>query len=156
MARMGRPPKPTVIKLIEGDRSHGKSVMLENEFKPDKGSIKCPSWLDKYAKQEWKRIAPELEEKGVLTSIDTTTLAAYCQCYSRWRKAEEFIQKNGDTFETEKGYVAQRPQVNIAIQSLKMLNSFAVEFGLTPSSRTRVAMKSTDKANIDPLEEMLG
>ena len=43
MATRGRKPKPTALKVLEGNP--GKRPLNENEPIPPKGSIKCPSWL---------------------------------------------------------------------------------------------------------------
>ena len=41
MATRGRKPKPTALKVLEGNP--GKRPLNENEPIPPKGSIKCPS-----------------------------------------------------------------------------------------------------------------
>lgn len=65
MATRGRKPKPTAIKLLEGNP--GKHPLNEYEPVPPKATVKCPSWLLPEAKKEWKRLAPSLEAMGVLT-----------------------------------------------------------------------------------------
>ena len=57
---------------------------------------------------------------GVLTMVDLTAFAGYCQAYARWREAEEFITQHGSIFKTPSGYVQQVPQVSIAQQNLKI------------------------------------
>lgn len=39
-----------------------------------------------------------LQSMGVLTRIDGAALARYCQYWARWKKAELFIQKHGDSY----------------------------------------------------------
>ena len=93
MATRGRKPKPTALKLLEGNP--GKRPINENEPIPPKGTVKCPTWLEPEAKKEWKRLAPSLEAMGVLTQADLTAFAGYCQAYARWKEAEEFISQHG-------------------------------------------------------------
>ena len=81
MATRGRKPKPTVLKILEGNP--GKRPINENEPIPPKGTVKCPTWLEPEAKKEWKRLAPSLEAMGVLTQADLTAFAGYCQAFSR-------------------------------------------------------------------------
>jgi phage terminase small subunit len=38
---------------------------------------------------------------GVLTEIDMAAFAAYCQSYARWKEAQEHIDSEGSTFETD-------------------------------------------------------
>jgi len=93
------------------------------------------------AKREWARIAPELESLGLLTIVDRAALAGYCQAYARAMQAEQRVQKKGLIFTTNTGYVQQRPEVAIAQKSWQLVRAFAAEFGLTPSSRSRIEVK---------------
>ena len=156
MATRGRKPKPTALKILEGNP--GKRPLNENEPIPPKGNIKCPSWLLPEAKKEWKRLAPSLEAMGVLTQVDLTAFAGYCQAYARWREAEEFLTQHGSIFKTPSGYVQQVPQVSIAQQNLKIMQSFCSEFGLTPATRARIIAAGGGKEvdiSDDPMEQIL-
>ena len=156
MATRGRKPLPTALKILEGDRGKGRRPLNENEPRPPKGVIKCPSWLVPEAKKEWKRLAPSLEAMGLLTIWDIDSFSAYCQAYARWREAEEFLSQHGTIFKTPSGYVQQVPQVSIAMQNLKIMQSFCAEFGLTPASRARLYAQNGDKSDTDdPMENIL-
>lgn len=152
MATRGRKPKPTNMKLLEGNP--GKKPLNKNEPIPGKKAPKCPAWLEGEAKKEWKRMAKQLEVMGVLTQVDATAFAGYCQAYARWKEAEEFITKHGTIFKTPAGYIQQVPQVSIAQTYLKIMKDFCSEFGLTPSSRSRICI-STDAEPDDPMEKLL-
>jgi len=156
MATRGRKPKPTALKLLEGNP--GKRPINVNEPIPPKGDIKCPSWLLPEAKKEWKRLAPALEAMGVLTMADEKAFCGYCQAYARWKEAEEFITQDGSIFKTPSGYVQQVPQVSIAQQNLKIMQSFCSEFGLTPATRARIMAGNGAEhgAPEDPMEALLG
>ena len=80
MATRGRKPKPTAIKMLEGNP--GKRPLNVKEPAPPKGNMKCPVWLLPEAKKEWKRLASSLEAMGVLTMVDLTAFAGYCQAYA--------------------------------------------------------------------------
>ena len=155
MATRGRKPKPTALKILEGNP--GKRPLNENEPIPPKGSIKCPTWLLPEAKKEWKRLAPSLEAMGVLTMADLTAFEGYCQAYARWKEAEEFIAQHGSIFQTPSGYVQQVPQVSIAQQNLKIMQSFCSDFGLTPATRARIIAggSGTEDVSEDPMEKLL-
>ena len=154
MATRGRKPKPTALKALEGNP--GKRPLNEHEPVPPKGAIRCPAWLEAEAKKEWKRLAPSLEAMGILTTVDISAFAGYCQAYARWKEAEEFISKHGSIFQTPSGYVQQVPQVSIAQQNLKIMQSFCSEFGLTPATRSRIiAGSGSDGDADDPMESLL-
>ena len=157
MAMAGRKPKPTALKVLEGDRGKGRRPLNEHEPIPPRGGVKCPSWLLPEAKKEWKRLASSLEAMGVLTMADLTAFAGYCQAYARWREAEDFITQHGSIFKTPSGYVQQVPQVSIAQQNLKIMQSFATEFGLTPACRARIVASTGKEESVpdDPMESLL-
>ena len=155
MATRGRKPKPTAIKVLEGNPGKRELNLLEPI--PPKGDLTCPDWLEDEAKAEWERLAPSLEAMGVLTTADLMAFAGYCQAYARWREAEEFISRHGSIFQTPSGYVQQVPQVSIAQQNLRIMQSFCSEFGLTPATRSRIiaANGGNDAASDDPMEQLL-
>ncbi|MEG2198100.1 MAG: phage terminase small subunit P27 family [Cellulosilyticaceae bacterium] len=152
MAQAGRKPKPTAVKLLEGNP--GKRSLNTNEPKPNTKASKCPTWLEAEAKKEWRRISKQLEQLGVLTEVDMAAFAGYCQAYARWKEAEEFITKHGTIVKTPSGYWQQVPQVSIAQTYLKIMNKFCEQFGLTPSSRTRINVNKVVEEE-DPMELML-
>ena len=155
MAQAGRKPKPTALKRLEGNP--GKRQLNEYEPKPGKKAPKCPIWLDVEAKKEWRRTARQLEELGILTEVDMAAFAGYCQAYARWKEAEEFISRHGTIVKTPSGYWQQVPQVSIAQTYLKIMNKFAEQFGLTPSSRSRIIASDGGPADAaDEMENLLG
>ena len=153
MATRGRKPKPTELKLLEGNP--GKRPLNKNEPKPEKKAPRCPSWLEPEAKKEWKRMAKTLEAIGVLTQVDAAAFAGYCQAYARWKEAEEFLSKHGTIFKTPSGYIQQVPQVSIAQTYLKVMKDFCSEFGLTPAARTRIQVDASSQDAGDPMEDIL-
>ena len=155
MAQAGRKPKPTAIKRLEGNP--GKRSLNEREPVPQKKAPKCPLWLEVEAKKEWRRTARQLEELGILTEVDMAAFAGYCQAYARWKEAEEFISRHGTIVKTPSGYWQQVPQVSIAQTYLKIMNKFAEQFGLTPSSRSRIIASDGGPADAaDEMENLLG
>ena len=153
MAARGRKPKPTALKVLEGNP--GKRPLNDHEPIPPKGELKCPSWLLPEAKKEWKRLASSLEAMGVLTMADLTAFAGYCQAYARWREAEDVISQHGPVFRTPSGYLQQLPQVSISQQSQKTMHALAAEFGLTPACRTRIIAGGNAADAEDPMAKLL-
>ena len=155
MAQRGRKPKPTALKVLEGNP--GGRPLNPNEPKPAKKAPRCPSWLEDEAKKEWRRMGKTLEQMGLLTEMDMAAFAGYCQAYARWKEAEEFITQHGSIVKTPSGYWQQVPQVSIAQTYLKIMNKFAEQFGLTPSSRSRIiASNDSSGSAVDEMEELLG
>jgi P27 family predicted phage terminase small subunit len=147
----GRRPKPTALRELEGNRGH--RPLNRSEPKPS-GVPKCPPHLDKAAKREWKRISAELVTLGLLTELDRAALAGYCASWSRWVDAEENVQKFGTVIKSPKsGFPIQNPYVGVANTALDQMRRFMVEFGMTPSSRSRIQV--APPAGEDPFEQFM-
>ncbi|MGN8806331.1 MULTISPECIES: phage terminase small subunit P27 family [unclassified Blautia] len=151
----GRKPKPTAVKMLEGNP--GKRKLNTKEPTPGKGMPDCPKWLLPEAKEEWNRLCEKLNQMGVLTEIDRSAFAAYCQSYARWKEAQDHINSEGATYETENGMKRPNPYVAISNTEQRLMMSAASEFGLTPSARSRImAASSANKNDVDEMEALLG
>ena len=153
MAARGRKPKPTELKVLEGNP--GKRKLNAREPNPNKTAPTCPRWRENEAKKEWKRLAKKMEAIGILTEVDMAAFAGYCQAYARWKEAEEYLSAHGATVVTPSGYVQQVPQVSIAQTYLKLMGKYASEFGLTPASRSRLIADAKLEAPVDEMDELL-
>ncbi len=153
MATRGRKPKPTALKVLNGNP--GNRPLNKNEPKPCTAVSACPDWLEEEAKAEWARMGQILEDMGVLTEIDITAFAGYCQSYARWKEAEEFLTQHGSIIRTPNGYLQQVPQVSIAQTNLKIMLKFCEQFGLTPSARSRIVANNADSETADEMEILL-
>jgi P27 family predicted phage terminase small subunit len=92
---------------------------------------------------------------GLLSAADRSALAAYCTVYSRWVHAEGQVRKFGAIVKSpEKGFPMKSPYLSVADQAMEAMRKFMVEFGLTPSSRSRIRVP--DSARVaDELEAFL-
>ena len=121
------------MKMIKGNP--GKRPLQPDAVQPKASIPKPPPHLDDVAKREWKRISGVLFNLQILSDIDRSALAAYCQAYSRWVKAENKIKREGFVIETKNGNIIQSPYVSIANKAMLIMHKFLVEFGMTPSAR---------------------
>jgi P27 family predicted phage terminase small subunit len=134
----GRKPKPTALKLVDGNP--GRRPIRGSEPKPPATRPTCPAHLSPTAKAEWKRLAGALSEIGLLTQIDRTVLAAYCQAYGRWVEAERRLAETPPLLKTPAGYVQVSPWVTISNKQVELMTRLMAELGLTPSARSRLAI----------------
>ena len=156
MGQRGPRPTPSAILKLRGT---ARGDRIRNEPQPVEGIPRCPSWLDTQAKGVWKQIVPQLKQMGVLARIDGNALTRYCQFFARWKKAEEFIAKHGEVYplKDEQGKLkclVQVPQVAIAHKLGAALTRLEQEFGMTPSSRSRIQVQPSETEH-DPLSEFM-
>ncbi len=154
MATRGTKPTPTALKVLEGNP--GKRKLNTREPKPLHKAPPCPKWLNADAKKEWRRLANKLEKLGVLTELDLGVFATYCDAFSRWKQAEEFLEERGLFYITPSGYPQQFPQVAISQNYAKLMNRCAEQLGLTPSARSRIIAGEADGSSADDMENLLG
>ena len=148
----GRPPKPTVLKALEGGRGHRTKAELskrDREPKPSKDAPMMPSWLDASAKRKWKALIEHLNDIGVLTAVDGDVLACYCDAYSRKSRLTRFLRLHG---EVEDG----KPRAECALRDRAddQLKKWGAELGIGAASRTKIEVKKADDGP-NPLEEII-
>lgn len=151
--RSGRRRKPTNILKLEGtlrsDRRTG------DEPQPTIAIPDRPEFLKGEAEKEWRRIAPLLADQNCLTEWDRAALAAYCQTWKEYvALCKQVNRVTKVVIKTSKGTQIQNPLVGAKNTAFNNLLRICGEFGLTPSSRSRLAVGPAS-GDIDPLQELL-
>ena len=114
--RSGRRLKPHGLKVLEGT-ADGEAP--EVSF-PVAGDLSPPPWLENaHALKEWHTLIEILSASRVLSDADMTMLGHLCRLHGK------IVQ----------GYIGE---TSPTAAELTQLRTFYTEFGLTPSSRTRV------------------
>ena len=132
MATRGPKPKPTTIRVLEGDPN--KSRYNLNEPRP--GDILAVDSVPPRvaampeALEMWHFLAPRLVAMGIVGDVDRYGLEALCITYAMW---------------------AIRPSA----QMTSKLQSMLAEFGLTPSSRSRLVANLPKEQKADPIAARL-
>lgn len=152
MGRRGPMPKPTQLRVLEGNPSH--RPLPKGEVKPPAVMPPVPEWLDADGRKEWRRVAPQLHKLGLLTEIDGHALGRYCLAMASLLKAQAVLEAKGFTVSTPSGYKQQRPEVAIVRNMLLITRAYAIEFGMTPSARTRIHMP--EEGADDDVDDLLG
>ena len=76
---------------------------------------------------------------GLVSLADRAALAAYCTAFSRWVHAEQQVRQYGAVvLSPNKKFPMKSPYLCVADQAMESMRKFMVEFGLTPSSRSRI------------------
>jgi len=149
MGRRGPAPKPVELRILQGNPGRRPLPKAENLVRDAAGSLACPKWICVEGRREWRRVARMLQRLGVYRTTDRAALAAYCQSWGRYVQVEKILREEGMTFETDKGYVGQRPEVGMSHKYLALVKSLAQELGLTPASRPRVKAEPEKDAKTD-------
>jgi P27 family predicted phage terminase small subunit len=81
----------------------------------------------------------QLRQLGLVTLIDRAALSAYCALWSRWIDAEAKVREKGSVVRGSEGNPIMNPYLRVASRALDQMKAMLIEFGMTPSSRSRVS-----------------
>lgn len=113
--------------------------------------LKPPAWLNtKVAKDEWKRVIPQLLELDIVGNLDLEAIAGYCNAYANYRQAIASLEQQGllivnQDEESGFSYVKENPLNNLAIKWGTEMRRFADLCGLTINSRIKSGQSKVDK-----------
>jgi P27 family predicted phage terminase small subunit len=103
------------------------------------------------AVKQWKALVPILLQLGTLTTGDGEALATLCEVYAAAQACLLELRAGGPVLHTDLGGVKPNPAGSLYRGLVALQASLMGEFGLTPSSRTRLGTKQEKQK--DELEE---
>lgn len=146
MAKRGPKPQPAAAKLLAGNPG-------KRRIKPDlpapPGAPPMPKRLmvDPAAVGKWQELVPILLGLGTLTTADGEALATLCEVFSAAQACLLELRANGPVMHTDLGGVKPNPAGPLYRGLVGLQASLMGEFGLTPTSRTRLGGKEEKPAD---------
>jgi P27 family predicted phage terminase small subunit len=156
----GPKAKPNNIHYLNGNPSKKPLSHLMDSFQPEVEIPGCPAHLLPEAKKEWRRITAELIRYGLISKLDRAALSLYVQSWAELVYAEKMLKRNmeraaakreaaeaagneytggdGMTEVTTNGNIIYSPYWVIANKARHNVDKFLSNFGMSPSSRSRV------------------
>ncbi len=134
----GRRPKPTHLKLLEGNP--GQRPVNKNEPVPIGDLREPPEWLNEEQTRSWNYALAHAPH-GLLKRLDRSILVVWvvAECFHA-----EAVQKVGEFGMLAKSYATgapiQNPYLLIATKQAQLMVKAAAELGFTPASRSRVSV----------------
>ena len=133
----GRKPKPTQKKKLEGNP--GKRKLNRREPRPKAAGRIAPATIDSLAKQFIADYLPLVQAMQIFTDADRAALELMSVHYSIAWRAAEIVQREGLMLQNAFGW-AKHPLLQVLRDNSTAFKSYAAEFGLTPSSRSRISV----------------
>jgi P27 family predicted phage terminase small subunit len=134
--------------LLRGNASKKPlGALLDDVVRPDVEIPECPDHLEGEALAEWERITPHLAKLGLISQVDRSALAGYCDTWGEyvWACQQIKIHNAGDpsgqrgrVWDTPSGYKQISVLQQIRNRSLEQMKSFLAMFGMSPADRSRV------------------
>lgn len=143
----GRPPKPTALKLVEGNR--GKRGTNKQEPDPTYlADLAPPAWMPAAAQAVWKEVVPALATAKLVTEVDVQALSMGCIAIAQYRysvkRAGEDLVKSKQELNDDGELFTTGEHINpwMLVQSMTFKQAMVVfqQFGMSPAARTRIAI----------------
>lgn len=132
---MARRPKPSAINRLNGNPGHRPVNGFEPT--PAPGLPDPPKDLTADEKRIWRKVGATLEDLGVATQADSVELeglavwlSIFRACIAQARTEKPVVTINGSP--------ATNPHLSLAFKVWDRIHRLAVEFGLSPASRSRL------------------
>ena len=164
MSGRGRKALPANVHMLRGNPSKKPLAELTGSFQPEVDIPNCPRHLLPEARKEWKRMSAQLERYGLISQLDRSMFALYCQAWARCVWAEEALARehrlalermaeaeaagqayaggDGYTVQTPNGHMTYSPYWVMSNKAQEQLNRYLARFGLDPSSRGQVNLSA--------------
>jgi P27 family predicted phage terminase small subunit len=136
----GPPPKPSALKAAEGNPGHRK--LAADAFLPPR-EPDAPEWLGPAAREVWAGLIDHLMDLGVLQLSDQLLLAQLCDAVAILLEARSMLEAMpfGKRLLVQEGQhklFRRNPLMQIINDQRIIIQRLAAEFGMSPSSRTRL------------------
>ena len=146
MGARGVKNAPTHLKVLRGDR---ESRINREEPIPTEGKVVPPEDMRPEALEIWNELAPDLEDKGLLTPWDIYIFEAFCQSVADYRECNELLHKSISPFgkyveRGAAGGMIKSPYHQMMRDHIETMAKLGSRFGLTPSDRADLRMDQAD------------
>lgn len=134
----GRKPRPNHLKALEGVR---ESRLNRDEPIPGEQAVVPPVELPEDALAVWRRLAPDLIAKRVMTAWDVDLFGAFCCEVALYHRAWAEVEANGTNIDRPRSGPVVSPAFRVAQSCLDAARSLAASYGLTPADRARLKIE---------------
>jgi P27 family predicted phage terminase small subunit len=118
----------------KGPVSRRKPVIKFRAGVPDPGT-----WMDDHSREEYFRVAEELEAAGAEPQqVDAALLGTYAQAVTDCSRLTREIREEGEIVTLPNGIRTANPKVNVKIAAQKHMLACIQRLGFSPVDRARV------------------
>lgn len=146
---MGRPRKPTTLKIIAGTlRPHRENP---DEPTPTGDWPETPAWLSTAAAAIFLDTCGRMAKLGTLSGEFSDAIAAYASCQAEVIEATAVLEDLGRTYQTTTAtgdtMFRPRPEVAMRADAMRRATVLRADLGLGPASKSRVSANKQSEIN---------
>ncbi|MCR8983528.1 phage terminase small subunit P27 family [Brevibacillus laterosporus] len=173
---MARPRQPVDLLLYKGKKNLTKAEIEQRkaqEIKAANDKVKPPNYLPKDLKKEFKKIASELLQIGIMTNLDVDALARFLYARKMYIKVTDALLETELTVQRKQAIhdgdgavidMNEWEEANAAYSDLlinqdklfKQCRSAASDLGLTIASRCKLVIPKQKKQEPSEVEKTFG
>ena len=141
---------PEAAKRLAGNRGK-RRIRPDLPAPPGVPPMPARLLVEPLAVEKWNEFVPILSGLGTLTTADGEALATLCEVYAATQACLMELRASGPVMHTDLGGVKPNPAGPLYRGLVSLQASLMGEFGLTPTSRTRLGAK--EEKPTDEVEE---
>lgn len=143
----GRKPKPTHLKVIDGNA--GRRPLNPDEPQPQGSLGDPPEWMPAMQQRIWRDAIASAPE-GMLKRLDSSVFTVWVVACATHQDSAEKVARFGTVVKSPVlGQPIQSPYVGIMNRQAQLMLKAAAEMGFSPTSRSRVKVEKSPAAD-DP------
>jgi len=136
---VGRKPKPTQLKLVQGTLRPSREN--KKEPKPTGDLQDAPKTLSDAEKEIWDYVISKAP-KGLLKHLDFSTLEIWVTAYISYQDAKSKVRYQGQIVKTASGFPVLNPYMANVNKQAQIMLKCSSEMGFTPASRSRIHIEN--------------
>lgn len=144
---MSRRPLPDFVKKAKGTLQRCR--VNDEAPEPVRGLPEPPGWLSEDAKDKFKILLSRIEKQQYASESHTEMLALAAKKLADIEKYDKHIQEHGAVYWSESpmgSSLKANPSVKLQNEAVKEARLLLQEFGLSPSSMSKVKVPNKPKA----------
>ncbi|ESX86901.1 terminase [Mesorhizobium sp. LSHC412B00] len=103
-----------------------------------------PRYFSAFAKAEWARVMPRLIDDRIITKADLGGVEDFCLARGLVREIDAVMRDDSGTIDLK--------LVRAQDKAMQTARQLAAEYGLSPTSRTRVGGRDDEDGDTNPLD----
>jgi P27 family predicted phage terminase small subunit len=155
VGRGGHNAKPAETKRAQGNP--GKRAINEPALIGARKAPPQPRSLSAKEKTVWKELVPQLDQAGILQTVDGASLESLVTQIVIMRDAKIELRKGGVISKGSKGQLRKHPALQIINDSQREIRAWCERFGLDPAARGKLTIPNNGGRDLeDELDDQLG
>ena len=137
----GTKPRPDHLKAVDGvEERYRNHDEPKPEPTPEEQLIAPPRGLGAGPSKVWRRLAPDLVKKKMLTAWDVDMFTAFCVAVAQYDDARKQVARNGITDMGSQGQLIVSPYLRAQNMLLEQIVKLGSRFGLSPADRASISL----------------